>query len=112
LGDRVLIVTTRGCRALGLADGRALWTLETGEPSGQGVAAGGAYYVPVRAERGTGKPGVTAIDVKTGTVLATTATPDGLVPGNLIVAGGDVISQTALGVAVYARPRDRLDAPK
>ncbi|MCI0459424.1 MAG: PQQ-like beta-propeller repeat protein [Gemmataceae bacterium] len=46
---KVLIVGKQSCRALGLADGKALWTVETGLPSGQGVAAGSIYYLPLKS---------------------------------------------------------------
>jgi outer membrane protein assembly factor BamB len=45
--EEVLVVGQRECRGLSLASGEVLWRQATGMPAGQGVAAGGVYFVPL-----------------------------------------------------------------
>ena len=48
-GGKVVLVGKNSCRALSLADGKTkLWEVETGMPSGQGVASGDFYFLPLR----------------------------------------------------------------
>jgi hypothetical protein len=100
LGDKVLVVGKRSCRALALADGKQLWELETGTPSGVGAVAGTVYYLPLKeAEEGKG-PVVCTIDVAKGAVGS--SLPVGKeAPGNLLLWGGEVFSQTATAVTAY-----------
>jgi outer membrane protein assembly factor BamB len=111
-GDKVLIVGKQSCRALGLADGKPLWAVETGLPSGRGVAAGGVYYVPLKAALPEKLPAVYAIDLEKGTILARTPAPRGEEPGNLVLCGDEVLSQTALAVTAYARHPNDTDRGK
>jgi outer membrane protein assembly factor BamB/tetratricopeptide (TPR) repeat protein len=102
--DKVVVVGKQECKAFGLADGKPAWRIDTGMPSGQGVAADGVYYLPLKAAAATKEPEVCAIDLAQGVVVAHNRSrkrPDGtqVVPGNLIFAGDDVLSQTVDEVA-------------
>jgi outer membrane protein assembly factor BamB len=101
VGGKVLIVSRKACRAVSLADGKLLWTLETGLPSGRGMAAGGLFYLPLKAGPQTREPEVCAIDVDKGRIFARTRSPKREVPGNLFFHDGVVVSQTAEQIVVY-----------
>jgi hypothetical protein len=106
---RVLLVGKRTCRALDLANGKQLWELETGLPSGLGAAAGNLYYLPLKeteGEKGEKEPAVWAIDVRKGAVVARIPAAAKEVPGNLVLLSGEVVSQTAAGVTAYAAKLD------
>jgi outer membrane protein assembly factor BamB/tetratricopeptide (TPR) repeat protein len=107
-GDKVLIVNKKSCRALGLRDGKPVWSVETGLPSGRGVAADGVYYLPLKSAAQTSEPEVCAIDVARGQVVAHTRPRKALLPGNLLVHEGYVISQTVDEVAAYPQLRTKL----
>jgi hypothetical protein len=99
-----LVVNRDHCRALKLADGSLAWKLDkTGVPSGQGVAAAGVYYLPLSAGAESKEPAVLAIDIAKGTVVRRLTKKVGKadVPGNLIFANGQVISQTVDSVSSY-----------
>lgn len=104
---RVLIVGKDRCRALDLKDGSQVWSLETGQPAGRGVASDNVYYLPLKAAAAAPHgPEVCAIDVAKGEVVAHTKSrrgPDGKqeVPGNLLFYEGDVLSQSALEIVAY-----------
>jgi outer membrane protein assembly factor BamB len=98
---RILVVSKRGCRALSLATGKQLWTLETGLPSGRGASDGSVYFLPLREAVETGGPEVCAIDVERGLILAHTPSRKKEIPGNLLFHDGMVVSQTAAEVAAY-----------
>jgi outer membrane protein assembly factor BamB len=104
-----LIVGRRGSRALSLSDGRLLWELDTGLPSGRGVAEGGLFYLPLKAAAGTGEAGVAVLDVAKGRVAARNRSPGTDVPGNLLFHDGSVVSQTAEEVVAYPQARTSLD---
>jgi outer membrane protein assembly factor BamB len=107
---KVLLVGKSTCRALSLADGHELWRNDTGQPSGQGVASGNIYYLPLKA--GTEpekKPEVCAIDIDTGKITARTQSRKDEVPGNLLFYEGDVISQTATQIVTYRQLRIKRD---
>jgi outer membrane protein assembly factor BamB len=103
VADRVLVVGKQSCRALDLADGKQLWQVETGLPSGRGVAGGDVYYLPLKEAGKEKEPVVTAIDVRRGTVQALASWPRKEVPGNLLFADGQVFSQTATAVTAYPK---------
>jgi tetratricopeptide (TPR) repeat protein len=110
---KVLLVGKKGCRALSLAKGEALWNLETGLPSGQGVASDNVYYLPLKEAARSKEPEICAIDVDKGLVLAHTKSRKKLVPGNLLFYEGDVLSQTSTEVAAFPQLRKvlaRIDA--
>jgi len=101
-----LVVNRDHCRALKVADGSLAWKLDkTGVPSGQGVAAAGVYYLPLAAGADSKQPEVLAIDIAKGTVVRrlTKQKKDGKidVPGNLVFANGQVISQTVDSISAY-----------
>jgi outer membrane protein assembly factor BamB len=97
---KVVIVGNQSCRALNLADGNQAWITTTGLPSGQGVAAGKVYYLPLRSGQGEG-PSICTLDLENGKILGRIASPRNEVPGNLIFHRGFVISQTATTVAAF-----------
>jgi outer membrane protein assembly factor BamB len=109
LDGRVLIVGKKSCRAVNLKDGKPLWTLETGLPSGRGAADGMVYYLPLKTAARTGEPEVCAIDVEHGQVLAHTPSPKGEVPGHLLFHEGMVVSQTVMEVTAYPQVRLKLE---
>src|SRR5262249_41365997 len=97
----VVVVGKQYVGAFRLQDGDTLWAANTDEPSGLGVAAGNAYSLPVRNCPQAGGPAVIGIDLEKGTVLSRTRVPGDEVPGNLIVAEGTLISQTATRIAGF-----------
>lgn len=102
VAGRVLVVGKQGCRALDLADGKQLWQVETGLPSGRGIAVGGVYYLPLKAAGPEKEQAVYAIDVLKGGVLTRGRPPGKDGPGNLLFGGqGEVVSQTATMVTAY-----------
>jgi outer membrane protein assembly factor BamB len=103
VAGRVLMVGRQACRALDPADGKQVWRLETGTPSGRGVAAGGVYYLPLKGTSEEKGPAVCAIDVGRGAVRGRAAAGKEA-PGNLLLWHGKVFSQTATGVAGYVEP--------
>jgi outer membrane protein assembly factor BamB len=107
-GDKVLLVGARGARALSLKDGRQAWARPLGVPSGQGTAGGNVYYLPLKVSHETGGPGVAALDMDSGKVLAFARSRGGEVPGNLTFFQGQVISQTATALTAYPQLKARL----
>jgi outer membrane protein assembly factor BamB len=100
-GGRVLLVGKSACRALDLADGKQLWRVETGVPSGMGVAADGRYYLPLRNAAGGKGPAICALDLdKEAVVRVYTGLKE--IPGNLLIHGGQLISQGPTTVTAYA----------
>ncbi|HTU19544.1 MAG TPA: PQQ-binding-like beta-propeller repeat protein [Gemmataceae bacterium] len=95
---KVLIVGKKNVRALSLATGETLWTLETGLPSGQGIGSDNVYYLPL-AQAAKGKePQILGIDMDQGKILSSSKVRSNAdVPGNLLFAEGKVISVTAYG---------------
>jgi outer membrane protein assembly factor BamB len=105
---RVLIVGKKTVRALSLEKGETVWALDTGLPSGQGVASENIYYLPLK-EAGQGKePEICAIDVEKGRIVAHTKSRKKEVPGNLLFYEGDVISQTATDVVAFPQLKVKL----
>ncbi len=99
---KALIVGKKTVRALSLDTGKALWTLETGLPSGHGAfGADGLYYLPLSSAAKDRKPGVLALDVAKGTVVALARPRNNIAPGNLVFFDGQVLSQTATELIVY-----------
>ena len=100
---KVVLVGKNSCRALSLADGKTkLWEVETGMPSGQGVASGNFYYLPLR------KGEVCKIDMAQGLVAAHSPSPKNEVPGNLLFYQGDVISQNETTVTDYPQVEQKV----
>jgi outer membrane protein assembly factor BamB/tetratricopeptide (TPR) repeat protein len=106
---KVLIVGKGSCRAISLARGDTLWKLDTGVPSGYGVAAplkGGApgrllYYLPLKsAVRQRGEPAIAAIDIERGLAHYVRSRKKD-VPGNLLFFAGNLLSQTTTELRAY-----------
>jgi outer membrane protein assembly factor BamB len=103
-GPRVVFVGKGYVRALNLDDGKELWKLTTGMPSGQGTASADIYYLPLAwaADDVEKRPAVLAINLATGKPIASPARSRKKEPiGNLIFVDGELISQTALAVAAF-----------
>jgi outer membrane protein assembly factor BamB len=107
---RAVVVGKTYCRALGLADGKEAWRLETGMPSGRGAASENLYYLPLLSSAAGKEPEVIALDVAEGKVVAHARSRPRLnaegkhasdVPGNLLFADGLVVSQGLTEVAAY-----------
>jgi outer membrane protein assembly factor BamB/tetratricopeptide (TPR) repeat protein len=102
---RVLIVGKKNVRALSLATGETLWTLETGTPSGQGIGSDNVYYLPLKdGGKGKHEPQIVGIDMDRGRIVSGSKSRpsepdknDADIPGNLIFAEGKVISITPFG---------------
>lgn len=101
---KVLIVGKKHVRALSLANGETLWTLETGMPSGQGIGSDNVYYLPLRESAQDKGPQIVGIDMDRGKIVSRSKSQpsapdadDADVPGNLLFAQGKVISVTAYG---------------
>jgi outer membrane protein assembly factor BamB/tetratricopeptide (TPR) repeat protein len=105
---RVVIVGRKSVRALSLDKGEPLWTVDTGMPSGQGVASENVYYLPLQAAGQSKEPEICAIDVEKGVVVAHTKSRKKEVPGNLLFYEGDVISQTATDVVAFPQLKVKL----
>jgi outer membrane protein assembly factor BamB/tetratricopeptide (TPR) repeat protein len=101
LGGKVLVVGSKTCRALNLEDGRLAWVVETGMPSGLGVAAGEFYYLPLKEAARTREPGICVLDVSKGRVIVQTRSRGREVPGNLLFTGEYVLSQTPTQLTAY-----------
>ncbi len=109
LNGKVLIVSKSSVRALSLASGKQLWELAVGLPSGQGVASGTTYYLPLRSATQTRVPEVCSIDVERGIVLSHSKSRKKEVPGNLIFADGLVISQSLDQIVAFPQLKVMLE---
>jgi outer membrane protein assembly factor BamB len=102
---KVLLVGKHTCRALHLSNGKEAWKpVDLGtataqvRPSGQGVASGSFYYLPLKnGDKGE----VCKINIETGKVEGRSPAPGTEVPGNLLFYEGNVISQTETTVTAY-----------
>jgi outer membrane protein assembly factor BamB len=102
---KVLVVGKTACRALDLASGKEAWKVDTGIPSGMGVTGGGTYYLPLRSAVESGKAAVCALDVAKGRIVR--FIPAGAeTPGNLVLHGGQLISQGPLAVTAYSLKKE------
>jgi outer membrane protein assembly factor BamB len=111
---RVVVVGKREVRGLSLDDGKEVWHLATGMPSGRGATSGNVYYLPLKDSAGDNGPGVVAIDLVKGRVIAHTPsrkdprTGAVEVPGNLVFADGHLVSQSATEIAAYPLLKTKL----
>ena len=107
IDGRVVVVGKKDVRALALADGKELWRVPTGMPSGRGAASGNVYYLPLKEGFGNTGPEVVAIDVAKGRAIAHTharkdpRTGAVEVPGNIIFTDGMMIAQSATDLVAY-----------
>jgi outer membrane protein assembly factor BamB len=100
---KVLVVGKRACRALDLSDGKERWQVQTGAPSGRGMARGNAYYLPLKEAAAEKGPAIYAIDCREGRLTARMPWPAKEAPGNLLFWQGNVVSQTATAVTGCGR---------
>jgi outer membrane protein assembly factor BamB len=107
-GGKVLIVGAKSVQALSLTKGELLWACETGLPSGQGIAAGDVYYLPLQRGVQSKQPEIMVLDINKGQVIAHHKTRprqpkgddfDG--PGNLVFVEGKLISLTPWEIVAY-----------
>jgi outer membrane protein assembly factor BamB len=102
---KALIIGKDRCRAIDLKDGSQAWAVETGMPSGRGVASDNVYYLPLKttttAAQNDPEPGVIAIDMSRGAIASFTRSRKKEVPGNLLFYEGKVLSQTSTHVVAY-----------
>jgi outer membrane protein assembly factor BamB len=101
VAGHALVVGNHGCRALALEDGQQRWRVETGVPTGRGAAAGDRYYLPVRAAGSKKQPTIVVIDARRGTVLARVRVAGKQAPGNLVVCGDEILSQSVTALTAY-----------
>lgn len=108
--QKVLLVGKQTCRALDLDNGKPLWCIETGTPSGMGVASGSLYYLPLKAPARQTEPSpeICAIDMNKGEIVARARSTKREIPGNLLFTDGMVISQTASAVTAYPQLATKL----
>ncbi len=104
-----VIVGRKICRGVDIVNGNTLWTLETGVPSGLGVAFENIYYLPIKESANSREPEVCGIDVAKGKIIAHTRSRKSEVAGNLIFHEGSVISQTPSDIAVYPQLAIKLE---
>ncbi len=104
----VLVVGKKNVRGLSLQSGEVLWTLDTGMPSGQGIASDNVYYLPLKEAGRSKEPQIVAIDMPRGKIVGSSKSrprdvggSDHDVPGNLLFYEGNVISLTHEEVVVY-----------
>jgi outer membrane protein assembly factor BamB len=107
---KVLVVGKKGVKAYKLSNGAFAWEkreLETGMPSGFGIASDNVYYLPLKEAGQEKAPEICAIDVDKGEIIAHTKArklADGTSPeppGNLVFYEGDVLSQSYTEVVAY-----------
>jgi outer membrane protein assembly factor BamB len=105
---KVVLVGKNSCRALNLADGKQAWSLETGVPSGHGIASDNMFYLPLKAAAQGKEPEVCVIDIEKGHFVAHTKTRRGEIPGNLLFYDGKVLSQTTKQVVAYPQLKAKI----
>jgi tetratricopeptide (TPR) repeat protein len=113
--DNVLIVGKDSCRALGLADGKEVWSLATGLPSGRGIAGDTLYYLPLKSAATTREPEVCVIDITKGKVITHVQARKNIdgktdVPGNLLFFEGRLLSLTPTRILAYPVVATKLKA--
>jgi outer membrane protein assembly factor BamB len=107
-GGKVIIVGKKNCRAVSLNKGETLWTVDTGIPSGQGIASENIYYLPIKEAASGKEPEICAIDMERGAVHAHTKSRKKEVPGNLLFYEGNVLSQTPTEVVAFPQLKVKL----
>ncbi len=100
VAGKVLVVTKGAVRALNLENGAEVGKQATGMPSGLGAVVGDRYYVPL-LDTAAGGPAIGVLDVGQGKVVEFLRSKDKVVLGNLVFAGGVVVSQSAMEVQVF-----------
>jgi outer membrane protein assembly factor BamB len=108
-GGRVLLVGKAACRALALKDGKPLWKIDTGIPSGLGAGSGDTYFLPLSKGATSKRPEVCAIDLARGQITARSESRKGEIPGNLVFHDGLVFSQTATTITAYPQKKSAVN---
>jgi outer membrane protein assembly factor BamB len=101
---KVLVVGKTAVRALNLADGKDAWKLDAVKPTGQGVASGDVYYLPVAATGESKKPAVLAVSITKGTIARSIELDKA--PGNLVLADGLLLSQSLDAITAYSPAKE------
>jgi outer membrane protein assembly factor BamB/tetratricopeptide (TPR) repeat protein len=126
---KVVVVGKNRVRAYKLANGEPAWDgkeLETGIPSGHGIASNNKYYLPLRDAATDHLPEICEIDVVKGEITAHTKSrqkvedkdkeekTDGslLVPGNLLFFEGQVLSQSKTHVFAFPQLKTKTEQMK
>jgi hypothetical protein len=101
-GNDVLLVGDKSCRALSVTDGTERWKIDTGRPTGMGVASDGVYYLPLANFGKSAEPEVCALDLRKRTVRTHLKAGKKESFGNLLLYEGRLLSQTAAKVSTFA----------
>jgi outer membrane protein assembly factor BamB len=101
----VVVVEGNEVRAVRLMDGADAWhqPFAIPQPSGQGFRHGTLYTLPLLAG------GVATIDLVHGRIVAQSPLNDDFVAGNLVSAGGRIVSASPEGLAVFPA-RDAIES--
>jgi outer membrane protein assembly factor BamB len=105
---KVVLVGKQTCQALNLADGKQLWSVETGVPSGMGAVSASSFLLPLRAGADSKAPEICVIDLNKGQITSRVRSKRNIVAGNLLFYEGRVISQTAREIVSYPELRGKL----
>ncbi len=91
---RLILVGEAQIEALWIADGTPAWPapIPIPPPSGIGFPHGQRYSLPLS----TGE--LATLDLSTGRLLARSPLGEGMIPGNLVMAGGRLIDQSAIAI--------------
>jgi outer membrane protein assembly factor BamB len=93
--NRAILLGQRGVTAVSLDDGQPCWPEQpafggqfgSNRACGRGLLTASRFYVPLDS------PGVAAVDLTTGRVVATSPSRDERLPGNLVAYRDEIISQ-------------------
>jgi hypothetical protein len=105
---KVLIVGTRTCRAISLAKGQPVWSVDIGLPAGRGALSKNQYFIPVKSALERPTPEICVIDTATGRVQARVRSLSQPIPGNLVFAQDVLLAQGIHQLAVYPFLQTRL----
>jgi len=101
-GDLALLVGARSCRAVRIANGEPVWQLGVGVISGVGVAVDQTHYLlPLQVGAKSRWSELCLIDVAKGAVVGHVPMKPDEVPGNLMLVGDLLVSQTSTGLTAY-----------
>ncbi len=99
-----LVVGVGGTDVLGLSvkDGKSLWTKRVPRISGVGANLSDVYLLPIADGR------VLSLNLQDGSEIGFAMQSPGIRPGNLVVAGSDVISLNGLDLQVFPQSAELL----
>lgn len=100
-GGHLVTVGDERVRGLSLSEGKLVWSVAVGVPTGRGVLAGKRLFLPVEAKTDGKGPAVRVVDVEKGAVADTLLMPGKEKVGNLLFSEGQVLSQTATELIAY-----------